>query len=512
MKFTKLQLIRNMVFSVLAFVLNLLLNFFITPYITEQFGSEAYGYVKMANDFASYASLLSIALNSMASRYIMLYRVRGEVEKANKYYSSIAVANVVLGFILTLPSAICVIYLDKILSISHSLVFDAKMTFLFTFINFIMGVFFSIYGNCYYLSNRLDINSAKTAQSNILKIVFIFIFFYFFSPHISFIALGTLLSTMYISLYNVYYAKKLLPDMKFSMANFEVKKVKEILAAGMWNSITKLSQILTSGLDLLITNLLVGPIMMGYLSIAKTVPTLIVSFNATIANVFSPNLMHLYAKGDMNELKKSAKLAIHFMCMFVAIPNAVLITMGKEFFELWVPGQPAELINILSILTVINSCITGPLQPLYQIFTITNKIKQSSTVMIIYGISSITVTYIFLKFTSLGVFAVAGVSMIGSIIVALIYHLPFSAIYIGAPWYEFFPEIGKSILSLLSICLVGFGVNGVLELSTSPVIWSIGAVITCIGGAVINYFLILKREERVILLGMVKKLFRKGEA
>ena len=63
------QLAINMVFSVVAFVLNFGISFFVTPYITNQFGSEAYGFVKLANDFTNYATLFSVALNSMASRF-----------------------------------------------------------------------------------------------------------------------------------------------------------------------------------------------------------------------------------------------------------------------------------------------------------------------------------------------------------------------------------------------------------------------------------------------------------
>ena len=51
------QIAINMGFSIVAFILNLAISFFITPYITEQFGAEAYGFVKLANDFIGYASL-----------------------------------------------------------------------------------------------------------------------------------------------------------------------------------------------------------------------------------------------------------------------------------------------------------------------------------------------------------------------------------------------------------------------------------------------------------------------
>ena len=54
------QIVINMLFSVVAFILNIGISFFITPYITKQFGAEAYGFVKLANDFTNYASLVSI--------------------------------------------------------------------------------------------------------------------------------------------------------------------------------------------------------------------------------------------------------------------------------------------------------------------------------------------------------------------------------------------------------------------------------------------------------------------
>ena len=220
-------------------------------------------------------------------------------------------------------------------------------------------------------------------------------------------------------------------------------------------------------------------------------------------------MMMLYAKGNMERLKIASKSAMKFMCLFVTIPNAILITMGNEFFTLWVPEQPAQLINILSIMTVINSCITGPMQPLYQIFTITNKIKQSSIVMIIYGFSSIVITMICLYTTDLGLYAVTGVSLVGSVIVALCYHVPFAAIYIGLPWYTFFPEIMKGIISLAVQCIVGWGVNFFFVLESSWISWFTWAVISGGIGLILNALLILSKEERDVLIEAVVSKMKK---
>lgn len=503
------QLAINMCFSVVAFVLNLGIGFFITPYITNQFGSEAYGFVKLANDVSSYASLFSIALNSMASRFLMLERTRKNFQAAQKYFSSVFLANAVLSIILLITSTICIIFLERLLEIPITLIAEVKLTFAVTFASFLVNLVFSTHGNCYYLTNKLSIGSIRDAITNIMRVLVIVFLFLLSTPRISYIAIGGLISTIFSVIYNIIYTKKLTPDLTVHISNFEWGKLWTVLSSGIWNSITKLSQIFSSGLDLIVTNLFIGSTEMGYLAIAKTVPQLIVSFNTTIANVFSPNMMELYAKGNIAILRQTAKNAMRFMCLFVTIPNAILITMGKEFFELWVPDQPAELLCVLSVLTVINSCVTGPLTPLYQIFTITNKVRQSSMVLIIYGFSSILVTFVCLKFTDLGLFAVAGVSLIGSLLVALCYHLPFSAIYIGLPWYSFFPEVLKGVITMIMQCLIGFLVNLNLPLEQSWVIWFIGAAITGVLGLIANFYFILNWDERKILLDKITGKVRK---
>lgn len=499
----------NMVFSIISFILNMFISFFITPYITENLGADAYGFVKLANDFANYASLFSIALNSMASRFIMLEREKKNIEGAKKYYSSVTIANIVLSVILTIPAILCVIFVDQILDVPVSLLFEVRLTFAVTFIGFLVNLSFSTFSNCYYLTNRLDINNIQNMLSNLFRVSCILILFAVFSPNISFMAIGGLVSTAFVIVFNLHYHRKLTPDLIYDSHSFDWAAVRKVIAAGIWNSLTKLSQIFSSGLDLLVTNIFIGSTEMGFLSVAKTIPNLIVSLNATVANVFSPNMMQLYAKGDIKRLKIASISAMRFMCLFVTVPTAILITMGEDFFSLWVPGQPVKMINILAILTVINSCVTGPMQPLYQIFTITNKVRQSSIVMILYGFISILCTYICLQTTDLGLYAVAGVSLFGSVLVALCYHLPFAAIYIGLPWYTFFPTIAKSILSLVVVSTIGWIINSVFPLNESWFAWFIGAIATGCIGLFLNALLILNKKERSLLIQTIQERMKK---
>ena len=335
--------------------------------------------------------------------------------------------------------------------------------------------------------------------------------FFLFEARISYVVLGTLAATIFNVAFNYYYSRTLTPDLNFAVSNFRGKKVLEMLSSGIWNSITQLSQILTSGLDLLITNLLLGPVMMGHMSVAKTVPNVIITFNSTIGGVFCPNLMRLYAEGDREGLKNAAKSAMRFMCLFVSIPNAIVFTMGREFFGIWVPTEPSQMLHILAVLTIINSCISGPLQPIYQIFTITNKVKESSLVMIGYGVVNIICVYIALRLTNWGVYAVSGISLAGALVVALAYHVPYSAKYAGLSKTAFVPEILKSVLSLVIVILVGYGVKLFVDISAGWISWFAGAAITAVIGFAVNMAIVLNREERLALKDKIKRHLPKGK-
>lgn len=504
----KKELAKNMLANIVAFALNTIVSFFLTSYIVENVGDVAYGFVKLTNDFTGYASLITIALNSMSARYIMISLNRDEKE-AIKYYNSVIIANIILSGFLLVPSAVVVLTCNSWLSIPAGLLMDVRWNFVLVFLNFLLSLIFTTTGEVFYLTNKLYISSCINMNSVILRTVTIIVLFWVDKARISYIALASLIATIFVIVSNLYYKNNLLPNLKLDTKKFEWKKIKNLLSSGIWNSITKLSQLFTSGLDLLIANIFVDAKSMGVLSVAKTIPNMIVSFICSIANIFNPNLTQLYAQEKQEELKTAVKSSMRIMSLFVSIPNAILITIGIPFYQLWVPSQPARTIQILAILTVINSVVTGILQPIYSVFTITNRVKENSRVMIIYGIFSILTTLIVLKTTNLGVYAIAGVSLFGSLIVALGYHLPMGAKYLGLSKKTFVPEVLQSIFSFILLLIIGYGVSLVFDAGKSWLSWFITAGIIGVIGLFTNSLIVLKKSERMMLIEKCKKIVRR---
>lgn len=501
------KLIVNLLSGIMVFVINLIISFFLSPYIVKNLGVEANGFISLANTFITYATLVTVALNSMAGRFITIAIHKNNYEEANKYYNAVFGGNLITAVFLIVPAIICVIRLESIINIPDNLIFDVKILLSILFINFFIGLVLPNWAIATFATNRLYLQSIRTIQSNILKSASILLLFMIFSPRVYYVAIASLLCTLYITVYNWYYHKKLLSQLTIKRKYFDWKYVKELIFSGMWNTINQTGQMLLSGLDLLITNLFIGSVSMGALSLAKTVPSIITGLSGTLTGVFMPSLTIDFAKNDKEALKRNLKQGMKLTGVLLTIPLAILIVYGREFYHLWVPSQDARILQILSVLTCFGLIFTSGIQCLFNVFTVVNKLKINSILLLLSGLISTIIVFILLNTTNLGVFAVAGVSSFVNLARNIIYIVPFAAKYLGFKWNTFFPEVLSSVVSVIVLTIVAYIIKQFI-VADSWILLILVCAITAIIGLVINMFIVLNNDERKYLLGMIKRKIR----
>ncbi len=106
---------------------------------------------------------------------------------------------------------------------------------------------------------------------------------------------------------------------------------------------------------------------------------------------------------------------------------------------------------------------------------------------------------------------VAGVSSIYSILRNVLYTVPFGAIYIKCPWYTFFPEIGKSILSVVVISSISLGLKSLMPETT----WFWFLLAACFAGMIgfaLNFYLVLDTEDRALCLEKTIRKWKRSNA
>ncbi len=501
----------NLLAQVVMFGVNLCISFFLVPYITEVIGVDAYGFVGLANDFVSYAQIVTVAINSMASRFITIKIHEGDKEEANKFYSSVVIANIILSVILGIIGMVFVIFMQHFINVPSDLLLDVKLLFVLIFANFIISILTSTFSVATFCTNKLYLSSIKTIISQIIRVIILLGAFLLLKPSVFYIGLASIVSTAYLGYCNYRYSKELTPDLVISRKHFDLKHIKTLLSSGIWNTFSKLSNILSSGLDLLISNIFIGSVSMGIISVSKTIPNTILNAFGTITSVFTPELTISYAKKDTEAMKHQLLFAVKLLGIFSALPIAILFAYGDVFYTLWVPEQNATLLHYLTCVSVLGLCISLPLEPLWNIFTVTNKVKNSSLFLFMNSALTIIIVFILLNIFENPItrmFIIVGVSICFSIIRSLTFLPLYGAKCVNIKLTAFYPTIFKNLLVIAISTLISLGIKHLIGVN-SWLTLIIAAILTCIISIIISTFITINKNDRIKIEEMIKRRFKK---
>ena len=496
------QFVSNTIATMVNLLIQFGLNFFLTSYLISSVGSTAYGFFTMANTVVNYALIITTALNSMAARFIGIGVHNNDMEKARKFYSSVFAGDFAFSLIVLLPSSLAILNLENLINIPIELVRDVKVLFFIVFLNMCCNIVFSVFGCVYTIKNRLDISSLLQMTSNIVKSILLVILYAKFQPSIVFLGIATLVATMIVAMGNVHFTRKLLPDLYFDIKVAKLSSMLEIMASGIWNLINQLSITLLNGLDLVIANLMVSAEAMGYLSVANTLPGVISTFISALSNMFTPNFLKHYSHGDYEQLYGEVKNSIRFMTVISCMPISFLIAFGIPFFRLWTPNTDIRTVYVLSILVLLPQLTGGSINSMNYLYTIANKVKWQAVVLFIAGVTNVVAVFILLKYTEMGVYAIAGVSAIIGLTRNFLFNAPYAAYCIHKPKYIFWLDMIKACLCLAFCIIVGLTFNYFIVLNTWFKLIFVGGFSTLLSGMVVT-FVVLGKGQRARLISTI---------
>lgn len=507
----KRQFVINLVANILYMILNYSLTFYLGAYIVSSIGGEAYGFINLCNTTVNYATLITLALNSVASRFITIEVHKGNIEKANKYFSSTFIADTILAAVLFFVFVPITFKLDLIFDIPGNLILSVKGLFILTFLNLVISIIGTVYMVATFITNKLYLSSIANLIGAVVKVILLWLFFGVFPADLIFVGIATVAASIVILGMNVVYTHKLTGQLQIKFSALSFSCIKELIVSGIWNSVTKLSQILSDGLDLVISNIWVSAYAMGQLSIAYTIPTFISSIFSMVVSLFSPQLTENYAKGNFENVISEIKLNMKMTGFVGNIIFFGVVLIGKEFFQLWVPDANIQLVYELSVISIISILVSSLVTPLTNVFLLTNHLKVNSLVWLGISCFNTLCVFILLNTTSLGVYAVAGVSKFVGIVVYLTYLPIYASRCLQTKWTEFYPLIIRYIVvTFITGTLMTIVRVGLLGVCKSWIVFCEYAVILGTVGLISNYCFFLMKKERIYLKKVIiKKIIRK---
>ena len=246
---------------------------------------------------------------------------------------------------------------------------------------------------------------------------------------------------------------------------------------------------------------------MGLLSVARTFPNAFSSAVATLAPIFTPVFISLWAKDQKEDLVFTVKKSIRTMGLLMIVPVSGFIVFSQDFYTLWQKSYTKEqviTIAILSTITVIQCYFNSATAAMAQLSVVVNKLKIPVVVSFACGVLNLICVVILLKLTDLGVFAI----VIPSTIILIIRYVVFNSFYCG----HIISESPKPfLLSCLKVWLTIPVQLALIYLIKSLFItntWHgliVSAAVCGICGYVVEVFIIEGKNSIKVIKGLIKR-------
>lgn len=484
-----------MVISILAMVLHSFTNLFLMPVIINHVGVEAYGFVSLAKNFTSYATIVMTALDSYAARYMSVSYLQGNRQEYRKYFNTVLFGDLLIGGAIIVVGSVCVINLESILVIPEHLITDVKVLFLLTFLTFYLTTVATAFGATAYVKNRMDIYNEVRVLSYLAEIAVLLVSLLLFIPHVWYVGLSTLLAAGVVLGGSAWMTAAMISELKISLRDFDFTSFRNLVINGFWNAANSVGNALNTGLDLLISNLMLSTVAMGQISIAKTISNIIYTLYLAIAQPFHPIFLKKYSDGDTEGLIAELKYAMKVCGSITNTIFAGFWAMGLYFYALWIPTQDIAFVHKITVLAMLPCITEGCVYPLYYIYTLTVKNRFPCIVTIIGGLFNVVGMYFLLKYTSLGAYSIVITTAVVMNFINLVTNPLYMCRCLNVRKWTFYPEIIKNIISCAAAVLIMILVDTVFPTGEGWGSFLIHAVICGIAGFTIQLPILFKPTD-----------------
>ena len=445
------QISINMIANIVSYSSNLLISFVLTPFLINTLGKETYSFYPVANTIVSYMSVITNSMNTMASRFVTVSLVKGDKEEANKYYSSVLAANLILGLILVIPMILVVVFLDEFMEIPINSVAAIKALFALVFSSTLVNILGSTFGIATFAKNRIDLRSLRELVTALLRLILFVLLYKFLPASIVYVGFVTLLVALVNVAFQFQYTRLLLPEIHISKANISISHTRELFSTSVWNMINTLGNTLLAGMTLILANVFYGATVSGTYSIVQTVPQFISGTIVMLVGVFYPAITYRFAENDIEGLLLEVNRAQKAIGAVACTTIVVFSALASEFCALWTPGEDSTYLSILSFVTILPHICIACLWSLTNLNVVMNKVKIPALFTMGMGLANVLIAYVIHKIAAPGLLSVPIISSLLQVVWIAGFIPQYACKNLKVKWNTFYEPLVRAVCCTIPV-------------------------------------------------------------
>jgi len=491
---SKRNLMRNTISQIVLFLFNTATSMYFVPFQIRYLGVANYGTVTLATHITNWADILAIGITGANQRFVLLHISKGEDKEAQSYFSTQFSATVIFSLLLLPVAAALALLSPKLFRIPPGQELNTQILFFFTYMTYAAVIITSILEVGMLARQRIDIRSALSMLQQVLGYIAWIILFSLFVPSTWHIGFGRFLSMVVLLALTMVTLVKLTPQLKPTLRGFDIDKFRETFKMGGWMMLSRSGAMLYLFMDTLIINLALGPEQVGRYGTIANVYIVLRSLSGRIWSIVTPPTIALFAAGDYEGLMKWMARAVKYVSIVLAILLGIICGFSVPFLTWWLGKDFASLNLLLWILLsqlVVNLSMDVPLSITYA----ANRLVGPSVATLAGGLIKLAIAIILIRFTKLGLVAVAVADVIALSMKNLIMQPYFCSRAINSSSVPLYKALVPSVFVFAATSAAAFMMTRVWNMASFLHLLAGGTVLVVIFGGLV-WFLAFNQTDR----------------
>jgi O-antigen/teichoic acid export membrane protein len=366
----KAKALKNISSSWFGLGTNLVVGFFLSPFILHHLGDDAFGLWVLVFSLTGYYGLFDFGIRSSIIRYIAQFKATSQRDNLNRYINTSLCTYGGTGLVLLMVTVCGSFYVNSLFRIPAALHWSAKILFLIVGTMVAIGFPLSVFAGVLEGLQKFNWLSVTQAGYNLARAVLIVVALRHGGGLLTIALISMILNLCTYAVYFAVVQREL--AVAYALRYVDRESFHRMLSYGSITFVAIVASQVRFYSDATVIGIFIGSAAITYFSIGSKLVAYSSNITQSMAQIFTPMSSEFNATGDMERLRRILVMGNRACALIVFPITATLIILGKSLIEVWVGAKYVPVAYTVLVLLIISD---------------SSQMAQSASTKILYGMA-----------------------------------------------------------------------------------------------------------------------------
>ncbi len=397
---------KNLTANWVGYGLNLLIMFFMSPFVVHTLGDVRYGVWSLMMTMTGYLGLVEIGTRGGLGRFINYYLGKDDIDKLNGVLNTALAMFIAAGAILFAVAAGLIVALPAIFpKVPGRMIPTAQWVLVLVAVNVWLSFYSAAFRQILTAHERFEFTNGVDLMVMLLRTASTLVVLSTGGGLVLLAVTHTIAGGMGV-LVAYLLARRVFPKLELTPRRVSRERFRELFGFSIWAFIGSLSYRLLYSADTIVIAILLGPKWVTFYAIGGMLLYKSRAILNQAVDVFRPGMLQACAREDWAALRTDFRRASNLVMGIGILVFGGMIAFGHQFITLWMGPKYEISYQVLLILTV-SSLPAIASSATVSVYSGLNRVRLAAVLTLLQGLINLAGTLVFVSLLGWGVVGVA---------------------------------------------------------------------------------------------------------